>query len=186
MASTHLSLALCYFNQQQFEIALQHIDLAIASIPNLPDFSEQEFLRMRGLILLQLNRQPEALDLFKALVKRAEVSSSDAAFLAVLEFNTACGATVVFQPVDLFSASELYTVQWNFPKKLKTKNKDYLLQSKEHIETAIRLDETNAMAYYMRGKIKAQLGQDNCCADFLWASKLGYPVELEWMKACAN
>lgn len=181
-SSTYLSLAFCYFNLENPDSALNCVDLSILKTPDLPDFSGGDSYFMRGILLLDKNRFPEAEKAFSEAASRSPDWSGCEDYVALSLIAQIKNLPLSRNKLQMKELKDLGELHWSLP--LKTaKGSEYFDRALQHLEKALRINPADAFALYLRGYVNRQTGK-NACADFLKANQAGYPVELNLLKEC--
>lgn len=185
IASTYASMAECLINLGQLDEALQKINKAIESAPQLDEIGVQAFYNTRGYIfLLKGDFNPAIADFDKtisidptftlAYVNRAVAKVSLAEQIKIKSFSLS--SEINTQPIQL---------SWDIPSKSSIKNSEIkLLSALADCNTAIELDPKLGYGYYIRGQIKLMLHYEDNCTDLYLAKDLGMVIEKELFKQC--
>lgn len=185
IGSMQVSIAESLFGLGKMEEALKEIDKGIALAAGIPGFGMENYYNVQGNILLGLGRYPEAKDAFdKAL---AEDPKFYLAYImrAVAKANTGSNFRVRTLSLSGGGNSGAFQPSWSLPVYKTVKKDDSNLKAAlADCNTAINLDPSGNLAWYLRGQIKQALGLPDFCKDISTARQMGFPKEDDKMGIC--
>lgn len=182
-SSTYISLAFCYFNLEKTDSALTCIDLSIQYQPNMKEYNVVDAQFMRGILLMDKGRYDDAEKAFKiasGLSPEWSICKDYIALSLISRVNSISIHRDKFQIKTLMDLAELH---WNLSSK-PVKGSPYFDQALDYLQAAIRLNPSDYFAIYLKAYVDRQLGKPLACEGFKQANRMGYPVELNYLKEC--
>jgi tetratricopeptide (TPR) repeat protein len=182
-SSSYISLAFCYFNLDKTDSALTCIDLAIQYQPNLKEYNVADAQFMRGILLLDKEQYDDAGKAFKIASELSPDWSICKDYIALSLIAQVKSISIYRNKFQIKTLIDLVELHWNFSSKI-VKESPYFNQALEYLQSAIRINPSDYFAIYMEAYVDRQLGKSLACEGFKQANRMGYPVELNYLKEC--
>jgi len=184
-ATTQLSMAQCEFSLGHYTDALAHISKGIEMAPVMKEFGKENYYNLRGIILITMGRQAEAVADFDTCLELNPAFESAWINRAVAKVNSGNGSEITDYKLKT-DESLAIRVNWALPDRKKKKGDENILSAIEDCNRAILLNPKDEYAYYVRGRLGRITGYGNYCSDLVKARELGFGVEPKYMTDCGN
>ena len=182
-----MSLSESFFALGSYDKALKEINEAIKTAPAIKGFGMENFYQVRGIILLAKGEYKEAVTDFDKCIELDPQFALAYVNRAIAKMYASSGAPVRSYTVSGGLNNEAFNVNWTLPDKLSFKKSDQqVISALSDCESAIQLEPTLALAFYVSGRIKKTLGYSDSCYDLFKARNLGYEVENEFLTGCGQ
>ncbi len=182
-SSTYISLSFCYFNLEKTDSALTCIDLSIQHQPNMKEYNVADAQFMRGILLMDKGRYDEAGKAFKIAADLSPDWSICKDYIALSLIAKVKSISIYRNKFQIKTLIDLAEVHWNLSSRI-VKESPYFNQALDYLQTAIRINPSDYFAIYLEAYVDRQLGRSLACEGFKQANRMGYPVEMIYLKEC--
>jgi tetratricopeptide (TPR) repeat protein len=180
----HFDIAVAEYALGDEKKALEEINTALSIV--VPGLGlVDEIYDTRGLFLLGQGKADQAMADFEKAIQIKPNSASYYANRALCLICRNTNSKLLHSSLSRENSVSPIVVNWMLPASAVVNNATGILDAAlKDCTLAVKIDPASGYSWYVRGKIKKMLGQQDYCVDLKIANELGYPIDKEAMKNC--